>query len=438
MTCFANPARQLWIRIRGGSASSPLARNTVSMLVGQVSRLVVQAFYFVLMARNLGPHQYGAFVAVAAVAAIVGPFVGCGSGLLMVKNVARDASVFAEYWGNTLLMTLSTGVLFSFLAIVGGAFALPGSIPPAIIVLVTISDVLLWRFVEAGMWAFQARERMEWTAGLNVFSSATRMAGIAAIILLHRPTLMAWAVAYAISTILCSTVAVGSVLWKLGAPKLGLEKIPGELREGFYFSIGLSSLTIYNDIDKTMLARLGTLDANGVYAAAYRLIDVAFVPVRSLLAAAYPAFFRNGQDGLSGSLAFAKRLLPRAAAYSAAMAIALFVAAPMVPWALGYQYDRTTEALRWLALLPLIKTLHYFAADPLSGAGHQGLRTFAQVSVALFNVGLNLWLIPLYSWRGAAWSSVASDGLLALMLWGCAAILLRRRQTVIEAREIVA
>jgi hypothetical protein len=34
--------------------------------------------------------------------------VACGSGLLLVKNVARDAKVFAEYWGNALLMTLTT------------------------------------------------------------------------------------------------------------------------------------------------------------------------------------------------------------------------------------------------------------------------------------------------------------------------------------------
>ena len=36
---------------------------------------------------------------------------------------------------------------------------------------------------------------------------------------------------------------------------------------------------------------------------------------------------------------------------------------------------------------------------------------------AVFNILLNLWLIPAYSWRGAAWSSLASDGMLALSLW---------------------
>jgi len=82
--------------------------------------------------------------------------------------------------------------------------------------------------------------------------------------------------------------------------------------------------------------------------------------------------------------------------------------------------------LRWLAPLPLLKTCHYFAADVLTGAGHQALRVSIQVIVAAFNVLINLWLIPRYSWRGAAWSSLASDGLLAVALWSCV-LLVRAR-----------
>ncbi len=37
--------------------------------------------------------------------------------------------------------------------------------------------------------------------------------------------------------------------------------------------------------------------------------------------------------------------------------------------------------------------------------------------MAVFNVALNFWLIPAYSWRGAAWASLASDGLLAIGCW---------------------
>ena len=59
----------------------------------------------------------------------------------------------------------------------------------------------------------------------------------------------------------------------------------------------------------------------------------------------------------------------------------------------------------------------------MTGADFQGFRSCIQVVVALLNVCLNLWLIPGYSWRGAAWASLVSDGLLVLGTWGATLIL---------------
>ena len=84
------------------------------------------------------------------------------------------------------------------------------------------------------------------------------------------------------------------------------------------------------------------------------------------------------------------------------------------------------EALRWLALLPLLKSLHYFLAESLTGAGYQGVRAASQIFVAVTNIGLNFWLIPAYSWRGAAWSSIACDALLAVCMFVALRILLHR------------
>jgi O-antigen/teichoic acid export membrane protein len=408
---------------------SLVAWNTLHMLTGQSAKLAIQAVYFILMARSLGPHQYGAFVAVTAAAAIVSPFVGNGTGILMIKNVSRDRSLFAEYLGNALLVSLVSGAVLAVGVAVGCLLFLPSTIPTVVIVQLVIAEVILGRLIEVPCWAFQSVELMGWTASINVFATFMRLVGIVAIVLMHRPTLLAWSIAYVVTVTISAVAGVACVLWRLGKPRLALHRIPGELREGFYFSSGQSAQTIYNDIDKTMLARLGTFGATGIYAAAYRLIDVSFIPVRSLLAAAYPGFFRSGRRGIAASLAYAKRLLMRAFWYSVVVSAALWIAAPLAPVFLGAQYSSTTQALRWLALLPLLKTVHYFAADSLTGAGYQGMRTLVQVIVALFNIGINFWIIPACSWRGAAWSSLASDGLLALSLWCCVAIV----RTKVEA-----
>jgi O-antigen/teichoic acid export membrane protein len=79
-------------------------------------------------------------------------------------------------------------------------------------------------------------------------------------------------------------------------------------------------------------------------------------------------------------------------------------------------------------VLPILKAIHYFGADALTGAGYQGLRTILLVAVALVNVVLNLWLIPLYSWRGAAVASLLSDGLFGLAIWSALWYLGRYRE----------
>lgn len=390
-----------------------LRRNTAWMFVGQGLRLVIQALYFVEIARSLGSSNYGAFVGVVALIGILFPYGTLGSGNLLVKNVSRDKRLFGNCWGLSLITTAVISSVLLTIAMLFSHFVLPVEIPRRLVLLVGASDLFGMNVIGVCGQAFQAFERLNWTAGINVMISASRLTGALVMIEIHpHPSALQWGYLYFWST---AVIAIGAsilVCAKLGPPRFTIIRTPAELREGLYFSVGISSQTIYNDLDKTMLARLGSLEAAGIYGAAYRLIDVSFAPVSALLAAAYPTFFRTGAAGLSGSLTPAKRLLPRAVAYAVMVGVALLLGAGVVPRILGPEYNRTAEALRWLAILPTLKAFHYLLSDALSGAGYQGLRASIQAGVAVFNVLINLWLIPAYSWRGAAWSSIASDGLL--------------------------
>jgi O-antigen/teichoic acid export membrane protein len=308
-------------------------------------------------------------------------------------------------------------------------FALPAVIPVRLVLLVAVSDILGLNVISIACQAFQAFERLEWTATINVLTSVSRLVGALILVLIQRhPSALQWGYVYFGSTLVIATTAYRLVSTKLGPPILSFVRSLAEIREGFYFSVTLTAQTIYNDIDKTMLARLSTLSATGIYGAAYRLIDVSFAPVSALLAAAYPNFFRRGVGGVSSTLVYARLLLKHALGYSVLNCVGILLCAGVVPHILGPEYVRTAEALRWLAPLPILKALHYFLSDTLTGAGYQGLRSAIQTAVALFNVFLNLWLIPAYSWRGAAWSSIASDGLLTCAV-GTTVFLLASRQS---------
>jgi O-antigen/teichoic acid export membrane protein len=420
---------------------SRLARNASWMLVGNGFKLLIQALYFTVIARSLGVQNYGAFVGVVGLVGILLPFATMGSGYLLIKNVARDERQFRENWGNALLTTLlSASVLFAIVTLVS-RFLLPASIPVKLVMMVASADLFGTSIESICGQAFIAFERMRWTAWLNVLLSAFRLAGAFTLAAIHSsPTALQWGQLYLASTCIVTLLALFLVTVKLGTPVLRLSRSATEFRDGFYFSVMQSAQTIYNDIDKAMLPRLSTLEATGIYGAAYRIIDVSMTPVAAVLVAAYPHFFRVGVDGIPATLRYVKPLMYRALGYASLVAVGLLIGAQVVPRILGREYRLTAEALRWLAVLPLLKAVHFFLADALTGAGYQALRTAISAGVAVFNVCINLWIIPAYSWRGAAWSSIASDALLLCAVGTAVFVLLRRsqhlagRQKVIEAR----
>jgi O-antigen/teichoic acid export membrane protein len=97
--------------------------------------------------------------------------------------------------------------------------------------------------------------------------------------------------------------------------------------------------------------------------------------------------------------------------------VALFLTAQFLPLIMGSAYADSTIALRWLCPLPLIQSVHAFLSDSLTGANLQVQRSWCQIGVAVFNVLINLWLIRGWAWRGASWSSIASEMVLAVILY---------------------
>jgi len=399
-------------------ADSMLVKHSLWVGVGQVLRVGLQAVYFVLIARALGAREYGAYVGVLALVAIVAPFASLGTGNLLIKHVTRDPHTFPRHWGKTLAVTLLSGTMLLGLTSMAGRLWLPASITLELVLAVAAADLLFVRLVDVSAQAYQAHQLLSRTALLQLLLSPLRL--LAATILIAvttAPTAVQLGMVYLGSALVGAAYAVILTNRELGRPEFHLQDFRRELHEGAFFSMSLSAQSANADIDKTMLARLATLEATGAYGAAYRLMDVAFLPVRSVLMAAYSRFFQHGAQGVRATARYGRWLLSFGVWYGLATAAALYLLAPVLPAILGREYEQAVMAVRWLAVVPLLKTVHYFGADALTGAGYQGTRTIILICITGTNVFLNLWLIPLYSWRGAAIATVISDGLLGIVIW---------------------
>jgi O-antigen/teichoic acid export membrane protein len=387
------------------------------MFLGLGFSLVCQGFYIILLARLLGIVEYGIYVGALAMVSILSQYSPLGSHSVFLRYVSPDHNKFALYWGNVLVTTVALGSLFvALLTWIGPHVAHSDSW--AMLFCIAVGDCLCAQLTTAAGRVFQAFEKMRIAAGLSLLVNLLRTL-LAGLMLwrLHHGTAWQWSIASLIVSSGATIVALVLVTRLCGKPAFSALLLRKRMGEGFVFALSYSTSGVYNDIDKAMLGHYGMSAANGIYTMAYRVIDACTAPITSIHGAALPRFFQKGVHGMRSTVDYSVRIVKRTAPLALLSAAAMLLAAPIIPHLLGRGFGESVFALRWLCLLPFFRSFQLSAGDAITASGHQKLRLGSQAVAAVFNFSINLYLIPQYSWRGAAWSSLATDGLLATFNW---------------------
>ena len=408
---------------------SALAKDTMWMLSSKLFNIVVQAVYFIIVARLLGTENYGSFIVIAAIASIVFPFVPLGSEHILVKNVSLDRSSFNTYWGNSLVILSCNGILFTIVLLLLSPLIFPSNVEWWTILLILLSDLIGLALLDLGLKALLSANMVDKLAQLGVLGTCSKLlAAMSLAVFFERANLATWSYLYFASSAIMGIVTIVLVNKMVGMPRPVWSELKSNIGQGLDFSIGTSANNINANLDKSMLGKLSNVTAAGIYGSAYRFIDVGIIPLLALFGATYTRFFQHGTSGIKGSLGFAKRLLPMMVLYAIATLVGYWIFAPYIPAILGEEYRDAIDALLWLSPIPAITTLQYLAADTLTGAGNQKIRSRIQVVAAVINILLNIWLIPRFGWKGAAWATLTSDILRLLCLWFVVFWLYRQQQ----------
>ena len=411
---------------------SVLVRNAGWLFAGQGLSFVVQAFYFVVLARLLGTTQYGLLAGAIALVGIVSQYSSLGSGLLFLRYVSADNSNLRLYWGNVLMSVFLLGGLLVVGLSLGGRW-LVGAATMPLLLPIAIGDCLFQQLTSCAGQVFQTFEKMKFSAALTLLSSVSRcILAIGLLVFLGRASAWQWALCSLAVTSMSACVAVAIVTRFFGLPSFSPSLLIRRAGEGFVFAVSGSTTAVYNDIDKVVLSHFGMNQANGIYSMAYRAVNIGSMPIQSIVGAAFPRFFREGVKGIAALVPMARALLRRTLVLGILVSAGMFLCAPIIPHLIGRSYAESVSALRWLCLIPFFRCFHLSAGDAIAGAGHQKFRLISQSIAAIGNLLLNLYLVPRYSWHGAAWASLATDGSLGVMNWLALSLLSKRPAPVLQ------
>jgi O-antigen/teichoic acid export membrane protein len=412
---------------------SRLAGSTAVMTAGMCFRLLLQMVSFIVVAGSMGAKQFGAFVSVAALVSITGAFSGWGSDQLLVRRTARRRGEYPEALGNALIYLALSGpplVLLSFLIV---QFLVDPSISWRIVLFVAASDMIFARLNTYAAASYQAFDRPWGTAWTSLGFAGTRLVvALLWVTLTATHTAVSWCVFYFCGSVAAGLISLLRICRDLGYPAWRVRW--SDWRDGFHFAMQTASGAAFGNTDKPVIAALSNLSTAGLYAAGFRVVDAASIPVRALMYSTYARFFEVGIDGPQASLKLAIRMLPVGVGLGAIGSVGIVVVAPFAPWLLGHSYAGTEEIMLTLCPVPILLAFYSLAGDVLVSSGYAIMRTLTQIAMPFLNIVLCALLVPPYGAHGAAIAALSASATLAAAAWLVAVTVSRRAQAGVRAR----
>lgn len=411
-----------------------MIQGAKKLLSGSVLVVGLQAINFILLARLLGPSDFGTIATASAFAAIALPVAGLGFGNVLLMKAARHTPELPTIAGNALVANLATGLAMSALALLFASIIVEPFDTERLqaFSLILITELVLLRTATVTAQLYSARSKFGHASSVNVASSIIRLMAIAGCFLSGHANISGWSMWLFLLSLGYATLLSAAIKREAGGLGFCQETMKSDLKTGISFSLGTLCKAAYTDGDKIILARYHEASSVGLYASAYRLASMAFMPVRALLDAAAYRFFQEGNKGLNKALAVSWNVMKIALPYTAIIGVILFFGASLVPFVLGSEYQDAVIILQIIAILPFIQAIHYTLSDALTGANMQGTRTKAQLAIVAFYTVAALFVIPDHGPIGAAIVCVASEGLLALIIGTI--ILIKRKSSKQEDR----
>jgi O-antigen/teichoic acid export membrane protein len=404
-----------------GLHRSAASRNTVALLA---SRLTIAALGWagtVLIARHLSPTDWGVFSFVFGLLGMMSIVTDLGVGRVVLARLLEadpaEADVVASSFVSlrAVLGLFGYGIAVAYVVIMGysGEVIRATALAGLVVVVATPSHALAV--------LYQSRLKLATVAASEACAQLVQLI-LTILAALTMPTLFIFILPAVANELFSGT-------WKLIGVRRGwlgprvrarpsLKLWRGMLAEAVPLSVGLAMVTLLTKVDILLLARFDRFDSVGLYTVAYKFADLAsyavlavVTPLATLLVAVWPTF----PDEF--------RLRVRSAAITIALVTCLGVvvmwasAEPVIALLYGARFSAAADATRLLLVGGVFAALTQLVLMTLISAGRQRGYPWVAVGALALNVGLNVLLIPRFSFNGSAWATVLTEMAMLFAMW---------------------
>jgi len=392
-----------------------IVKNIFSLFAGNLISAILTLILSIYIARYLGDVLFGRYSFVVAFVALFSYLLDLGYETLIVRDVAREKSKASFYINNIIsLRVVLSVIIFIIIILLSNILNFPDNVK-LLIYLFGISQILI-SLANVFLVTFRAFEKMEYEAGINIFTNIFRCSlGLLVLFLgygligISLVFLYSAIVEFIISFLTCEKKFVRTKsLFNLNFFKKTIKTaLP-------IFAVGIFAL-IYVKIDTIMLAFMIGEAVVGWYNAAYNLI-LAFSPVPYLFMTALLPFmaytYVKSRDILKNVYEKSFKLL---FVFGLPITLGIFLLADkFIIIFYGENYLNSVTALRILSWDILLKFLYLCIWFVLISADKQKILAIITGGGAFLNIILNLFLIPKFSLVGAAIATIITETFILL------------------------
>jgi O-antigen/teichoic acid export membrane protein len=395
------------------SAPGRVATNTIARAAGEAVAKAASLAFYIVLARQLGSEDYGAFVFALAWTGALLIGAGFGTDELIAREVARDRSGAGRYLSNVVALKAVTAALLLGVAMAVvfiGGYSAAERAATLLVGLGVVAEVVAksWHSI------FQGYERLELISACLILQRVlTAVVGIA--ILLAGGGLVAAALVYMGGAL--AGLAAAELLWR----RFTYAHRPRPTRAGAWalliggLPIGVAALlwVVLLKVDVLMLSFLASNRAVGLYAAASRLVEGTQFVAWAFDAAMLPWIARTTGPRLERGYMLGLKFL-----FAALLPVGLLVACfsgAIIALLYGSDFAGAATPLALLAPGIALYGLQSLSGTLLIARDAPGVLVRVAGFVAVQNIACNAVAIPLWGADGAAAVALSSSLLMTVL-----------------------